>query len=270
MDEKTAPGQRSALLSAIPRDQVRWIVLGLLLGIATASWIVLWAWGSRAGSMMEGPSMGLGAIGFLTAWGVMMVAMMFPTAAPMVLVFARVQAGKRRQGQAFVATWVFVAGYLILWIAFGLPVYGLAVAIERAVDLAGIAATGLARAGGLLILLAGLYQLSPLKRACLTHCRSPLHFVLTHWRDGALGALAMGTRHGVYCLGCCWLLFLILLPIGFMNIAAMVLLTALIFAEKALPFSRPVRVAAAGLLAMWGTLVLFAPHLLPVTMGMEH
>ncbi|MCS7256544.1 MAG: DUF2182 domain-containing protein [Thermomicrobium sp.] len=249
---------------------MRWIVLGLLLGIATASWIVLWAWGSRAGSMMEGPSMGLGAIGFLTAWGVMMVAMMFPTAAPMVLMFARVQAGKRRQGQAFVATWVFVAGYLILWIAFGLPVYGLAVAIEHIVNEVGIATTSLARAGGLLILLAGLYQLSPLKRACLTHCRSPLHFVLTHWRDGALGALAMGTRHGVYCLGCCWLLFLILLPIGFMNIAAMVLLTALIFAEKALPFSRPVRVAAAGLLAMWGTLVLFAPHLLPVTMGMEH
>jgi predicted metal-binding membrane protein len=181
---------------------------------------------------MEGPSMGLGAFTFLTAWTAMMVAMMFPTAAPMILMFARVQAGKRQQGKAFVATWIFVAGYLVLWIAFGLPVYGLAVAIERVVDQAGIAATGLARAGGLLILLAGLYQLSPLKRACLAHCRSPLHFVLNQWRDGALGALVMGVRHGVYCLGCCWLLFLLLLPLGFMNIGAMLLLTALIFAEN--------------------------------------
>jgi len=178
MSKKEAPGQRSSVLTGIPLDFLRWIILGLLLGVATTSWILLWTWGSRTGSIMEGPSMGLGAFTFLTAWTAMMVAMMFPTAAPMILMFARVQAGKRQQGKAFVATWIFVAGYLVLWIAFGLPVYGLAVAIERVVDQAGIAATSLARAGGLLILLAGLYQLSPLKRACLAHCRSPLHFVL--------------------------------------------------------------------------------------------
>jgi len=268
MSKKEAPGQRSSVLTGIQLDFLRWIILGLLLGVATTSWILLWTWGSRTGSIMEGPSMGIGAFTFLTAWTVMMVAMMFPTAAPMILMFARVQAGKRQQGKALVATWILVAGYLVLWIAFGLAVYGLAVAIERVVDQAGIAATSLARAGGLLILLAGLYQLSPLKRACLAHCRSLLHFVLNQGLDGALGALVMGVRHGVYCLGCCWLLFLLLLPLGFMNIGVMLLLTALIFAEKALPFSRPVRIAAAGALATWGTLILFDPRFLPVTMGM--
>ncbi|MCX7623388.1 MAG: DUF2182 domain-containing protein [Thermomicrobium sp.] len=269
MDEKGFLGQRGAAsFLRITPDQVRWIILGLLLGVAAASWIVLWTWGSQAGSMMGDLTMGLGALGFLTAWGAMMVAMMFPTAAPMILMFARVQTARRQQGQAFIATWVFVAGYLVTWLATGIPVYSLAITSEQTIGQFGFTATTLARAGGILLVLAGLYQLSPLKRACLSHCRSPLHFVLTQWRDGALGALRMGIRHGVYCVGCCWLLFLILLPLGSMNITAMLLLTALIFAEKTLPFSRPVRIGAAAVLCAFGVLVVFDPRLLPVSMGM--
>jgi predicted metal-binding membrane protein len=93
-----------------------------------------------------------------------------------------------------------------------------------------------ARIGGAVLVAAGLYQLSPLKDLCLSQCRTPVGFIMTSWRDGILGALRMGLRHGAYCLGCCWLLFAILFPLGMMNIAAMAAVTALVFAEKTLPW----------------------------------
>lgn len=252
-----------------PLGYARWVILALLLGMAAVSWLALLAWGAHAGGTgMSGLTMGLGPALFLVAWLVMMVAMMFPTAAPMILMFARVRAGKQRRNQAVVSTWVFVAGYLTLWTAFGVPVYALAVVTERVVSQVGLSSLELARIGGVLIVLAGVYQLSPLKNACLAHCRSPLHFVLTQWRDGIAGALEMGAKHGMYCVGCCWLLFLILLPLGLMNVGLMVLITLLIFAEKSLPISRYARVAAAVALVGYGALVLLDPRVLPTAMGM--
>ena len=123
-----------------------------------------------------------------------------------------------------------------------------------------------ARIGGGLLLLAGVYQLSPLKRLCLTQCRTPMSFLLTSWREGYSGALEMGARHGTYCLGCCWLLFVILLPLGVMNVAAMGVATLVIFAEKALPHGDVLgKVAGVGL-AVFGIVVLFTPSLLPTTL----
>jgi predicted metal-binding membrane protein len=123
-----------------------------------------------------------------------------------------------------------------------------------------------ARVGGLAIALAGLYQLSPLKDVCLTKCRTPLSFIINSWRDGYVGAFRMGLAHGVYCLGCCWLLFVILFPLGMTNVAAMALITLLIFAEKSLPIGRTVgRVAAVALVA-YGLLVVVMPELLPTAM----
>jgi predicted metal-binding membrane protein len=116
----------------------------------------------------------------------------------------------------------------------------------------------------LLLAAAGLYQLTPLKRACLAQCRSPLAFVMTSWRDGAVGAVRMGLRHGLYCLGCCWFLFAILFPLGMMNIAVLAAITLLIFAEKSLPWGDRLTWVAAAVLAAYGVAVLIAPQILPM------
>ena len=122
------------------------------------------------------------------------------------------------------------------------------------------------RIGGAILVIAGLYQLSPLKNVCLSKCRTPLQFLLTSWHDGYAGAFRMGIEHGVFCLGCCWLLFVILFPLGLMNLAVMALVTALIFAEKALPIGRQIsRLSGVGLI-VYGVLVMFLPAALPMGM----
>jgi predicted metal-binding membrane protein len=254
------------------------VLLAILLGLATVAWAVL-IWQANRGGMAMGDPEGAMAMGepstldltagmsaglFLAMWVAMMAAMMFPTAAPMVLMFARVHAGKRRRGQSSVPTWVFTGAYLALWTAFGAVAYLLATAasgqLRQSVWLAGNAA----RIAAIAIVLAGIYQLTPLKRVCLRHCRSPLGFVNQHWREGRAGSFLMGLQHGLYCLGCCWLLFVLLFPIGVMNLVAMLLITALIFAEKALPAGeRTARIAAAALIG-YGALVLAVPAALPL------
>lgn len=213
------------------------------------------------------PTAGMEAPLFLAMWVAMMVAIMFPTAAPMILTFATVQRGKRERGQAFVPTWVFMGAYLLVWSVFGVVAYAAALGAEALAMNSMWLMENSGRIGGLLLVLAGLYQLSPLKTACLNKCRTPLSFIMTSWRDGKAGAFRMGLEHGWYCMGCCWLLFLILFPLGVMNIAAMVLLTALIFAEKALPVGLRVAQGAAVALVLYGALVMVMPELLPA-MGM--
>jgi predicted metal-binding membrane protein len=121
----------------------------------------------------------------------------------------------------------------------------------------------MARIGGGVLIAAGIYQLTPLKSICLSKCRSPLAFVLGSWRDGYGGAVRMGLEHGLYCIGCCWLFFLIIFPLGMMSIAVLAAITALIFAEKSLPYGRQVGTAAGVLLIAYGALVVFVPDALP-------
>jgi predicted metal-binding membrane protein len=239
------------------------LLLASLLGLAAAAWALLVWRAGNTGAMGMGPTMGLGAPVFLAIWVVMMVAMMFPTATPMILTFARVQAGKRQRGEVFVPTWSVVAAYLVVWIAFGALAFVVAVGAERLGDQVPWVMDNAARISGVVLVVAGLYQLSPLKRVCLTKCRSPLSFILSSWRDGRGGAFRMGLEHGMYCLGCCWLLFVILFPLGVMNVAAMAVITLLIFAEKSLPGGRRVAQVAAGALVVYGALVVFLPQLLP-------
>ena len=199
------------------------VILGLLLALAAAAWALL-AWqgaGSDMDMAMASPTMGMRAPLFLAIWVVMMVAMMFPTAAPMILTFHKVQASKRQRGEAFVATWVFVAAYMLVWTLSGVAAYAGALAAEAVAARAALSPATAARIGGAVLVAAGLYQLTPLKDLCLSKCRTPISFIMTSWRDGAAGALRMGLLHGAYCLGCCWLLFVILFPLGIMNIAAM-------------------------------------------------
>jgi predicted metal-binding membrane protein len=206
------------------------------MGVATGG---VPADGSMAGMVMAGMPAGgwsfAAAASFLVIWTVMMAAMMLPAAAPMIAIFAAAQA--RRHRDVAVPTWIFVAGYLLVWAVAGVLVYLL---VQIGGDLASrVAAAERARWGplalGTTLLAAGAYQLTPLKRVCLRHCRSPFAFVAQHWQDGRLGALRMGLRHGGYCLGCCWALFAVLVATGVMSLAWMLLLTLVVFAEKVLP-----------------------------------
>jgi predicted metal-binding membrane protein len=243
----------------------RSVILGLLLALAAVAWAVL-VW-QQPGSNMDmttasvtiGPRVPL----FLVIWVIMMVAMMLPTALPMILTFHRVQAANRQPRDAFASTWVFVAAYLVLWAFAGLAAYvGMKAAGADIVRVALPPAIA-AQLGGAIIVVAGIYQLTPLKDVCLSKCREPIDFIVTSWRGGATSALEIGLLYGAYCLGCCWLLFVILFPLGIMNVGAMAVVTLIIFAERTLPWPRLAPYATAGALVLYGALVITSPQLLP-------
>jgi predicted metal-binding membrane protein len=251
-------------VQANPLSAQRNLILGLLLALAAAAWAVLvWQSADADMDMTASSTMGLSALLFLAIWVIMMVAMMFPTAAPMILTFHKVQAGKRERGDAFVSTWVFVAAYVLVWTLAGVAAYAGALTAEAVAVRRALSSTTAARIGGAVIILAGIYQLTPLKDLCLSKCRTPITFIMTSWRDGALGALRMGFLHGAYCLGCCWLLFVILFPLGIMNIAAMAVITIIVFAEKTLPWGRLAPRATAAALVAYGAVVIATPQVLP-------
>lgn len=205
--------------------------------------------GSMSADGMEGMAMGgMSAAGwsvgaalvFVGVWTVMMAAMMLPAAAPMILTFAAVQA--RRGHVAAVPTWIFIAGYLLVWSAAGVVVYGL---VQVGADTPGYFGSVDRAVWGPLVLGvtlvgAGLYQFTPLKRVCLRHCRSPMAFVALHWSDGLVGAVRMGIWHGAYCFGCCWALFAIMVVVGIMSLGWMLVLTLVVFAEKVFPHGQRV------------------------------
>lgn len=248
--------------TAYPLPRERTAILATLLALTAACWAIL-AWQRASGGSAMGLRMGMSAPLFLGIWVAMMVAMMFPSAAPMILMFARIQKGKAARGDAHVPTWIFTTAYLAVWAAFGVLAYVGALGAERLADHSMRLMDAAPRIGGSVLVAAGLYQLTPLKSACLSKCRTPMQFVLASWRDGYGGAWRMGIEHGVYCLGCCWMLFVILFPLGVMNVGAMAVLTLLIFAEKTSPLSRAAVLAAAIALIVYGAAVIATPDLLP-------
>ena len=204
-----------------------------------------------------------GLVIFVAVWSVMMSAMMLPAAAPMIFLFASAQA-KRRKNVA-VPTLIFAAGYLLVWAGVGALVY---VLVQIASDVVTrFAPTERADwaplALGTTVVAAGLYQFTPIKRVCLAHCRSPFAFVAQYWREGQVGALTMGFRHGAYCLGCCWALFAIMVAVGVMSLAWMLLLTLVVFAEKVLPQGRRASAAIGVALAALGIIVAFGATPMP-------
>ena len=232
-----------------------------LLGAALVAWIVTI---HRMQGMDAGPGTDLGGLGwYLGVWITMMAAMMLPAAAPMVLAFSRVSRERARRGNAHVPTFVFVAGYLIVWASFGIAAYAV-FRVVTALDPGFLAweSAGPWIAGGA-IAAAGIYQLTPLKRVCLRHCRTPLHFVFHGWRDGWLGALRMGAVHGAYCVGCCWGLMVILFSLGVMSVLWMVVVATIVFAEKVTPAgARLSRALAVGFIAV-GLWMAVAPGSVP-------
>jgi predicted metal-binding membrane protein len=244
-------------------DRAQLGLLGALLALAVLGWLVT---DNRMGGMDSAPGMALGSIGFyVTVWVVMMAAMMFPSVAPTVLMYDRLREGHRARGKgaAADATALFVVGYLVVWTAAGLAAYAL-FELGRAIDPAFLAWDEAGRyiTGGVIVA-AAIYQMTPLKQACLVKCRSPMMFLAERWRHGRAGALELGTRHGAWCLGCCWALMAALFAVGVMSLGWMALIAAFIAGEKLLPWPVAARRTVAILLLVLGLGIAFVPAEVP-------
>jgi predicted metal-binding membrane protein len=201
---------------------------------------------------------------FVSAWAVMMAAMMLPSATPMIALYGAVHRGSGASGQAGVPTALFALTYLVAWAAVGVPVYLLGLAAGALFGMDGVApGYGVA----LVLLAAGVFQLTPLKTVCLRACRSPLGFLMGHWQPGTAGTLRLGLAHALYCVGCCWALMAVLVAAGAMGLAWVVLIALAVFAEKLVPRGElTARVLGLALIAV-GVLVLIRPGLAAALRG---
>lgn len=192
-------------------------------------------------------------------WAIMMIAMMLPSALPMILTFAAVSRNRQRLGRAYASMSIFLAGYVAIWCAFSaIAALGQWWLHRHALLSSSMAANRAWFAGGLL-LAAAIFQFTPLKRACLTHCRGPLEFIMTRWREGNRGAFQMGLEHGAFCTGCCWALMALLFVAGVMNILWIAALTLLVGLEKMLPAQSRVSAISGIALAASGFCLLAQP-----------
>ena len=169
-------------------------------------------------------------------WWTMMIGMMVPSAAPMILLYGNVQRRQLAAESPTLRVALFAAGYVAIWGAFSVLAAGAQIALTRLELLAPVDLTVKEWLGALLVALAGIYQLTPLKDACLRRCRSPAEFLSSHWRRGNAGAFRMGVDHGVYCLGCCWLLMGLLFVVGVMNLVWVAVIAAFVLLEKLAPY----------------------------------
>lgn len=244
---------------APPADRLSRV--GVVSGIVAAT-VLGWAWIVPMARDMYGPMTGASAwmmrstwdaqhlLLLWLMWAVMMAAMMLPSAVPLLLLYDGVLRRRRASGRAAVHVYAMGAGYLLAWVMFSLGATVLQRVLSRMLILNPMMEMPNRTAVGATLLLAGAYQLTPWKAACLSQCRSPLSFVMQRWREGVSGASRMGMEHGAYCLGCCWALMLLLFAGGVMNLAVIVGLTAIVLIEKVTPLgARVSRVLGALMLA---------------------
>jgi predicted metal-binding membrane protein len=190
---------------------------------------------SMAWMLMPGQTPVQAAVMFLVMWQVMMIAMMLPSAMPMALLYRGLAAGRRRRGETAAPIGVLLGGYFAAWLAFGVVAYAIGMWLSNAAMRFEVVSQWVPAATGGAIALAGIYQVTPWKRICLSHCRSPLSFFAACWRPGWWGTFRLGAHHGRYCAACCWALMLIQLAIGVMNLAAMAAIAVIIALEKLSP-----------------------------------
>jgi predicted metal-binding membrane protein len=186
------------------------------------------------GMAVDRPWTGVDGLLTFAMWSVMMVGMMTGSAAPMLLFFAGAQA-KRQAPAGSLRILLFGLGYLTIWTGFSAIATFTQWALQQASLLSDTIAASKPGVAAAIVIIAGVYQLTPFKGACLSQCRSPLGFLMTHWRDGANGAFRMGARHGLFCLGCCWALMIVLFAVGVMNLVWVAALTVLVLIEKLTP-----------------------------------
>jgi predicted metal-binding membrane protein len=270
----------ASLEAVISRDRV--VVITALLAVIGLSWAYLLTGAGMgmsavemttrsqlgmAHGMSEGGMAGMAmmtpavwtpshAVLMLFMWWVMMVAMMLPSAAPMILLFAAVNRKQRDTGRPYVATGIFVIGYLAAWAAFSLVALSLQWGFQRTGVLSPMLVAANALFGSFLLLAAGAYQLTPIKHACLRYCRSPLTFLGSHWRRGAWGALRMGLAQGAFCVGCCWFLMGLMFFGGVMNLYWVAGLALFVLFEKTVPVGHWLGYATGVALLVWGTRML--------------
>ena len=252
-----------SLDSILKRDRA--IVLAGLVGMTLLGWAYMvfetssmYHTGvcSCAGMKMSGPDTAPWSAATLPPlflmWVEMMIAMMIPSAAPMILTFAMVNRKRREQARPYVPAGVFLLGYITAWTAFSAAAALVQWILHAKALLSQMMVSTSPLAGGALLVFAGVFQWTPLKNTCLRHCRSPLTFLMTEWREGVRGALLMGLKHGAYCTGCCWLLMALLFVAGVMNLWWIAVIAAFVLLEKLAPRGLLVGKVAGGLLVVWG------------------
>jgi predicted metal-binding membrane protein len=228
----------TSLERVLRRDRA---IIALVLAALTAvSWAQMVADGAGVGPDRLMPCCGARFGVTFSMWVVMMAGMMIPSVAPMVITHASIMRRRVAQGAPFVSSGLFLAGYLVAWTLFSAGAALLQWGLYRAHLLDGHSLTIGPWAGALVLVVAAGFQLSPAKDACLSQCRAPLGYFLTEWREGHVGAVMMGLRHGVFCIGCCWLLMAVLFAAGIMNLLWGAAITLFVVAEKVLPWPRGV------------------------------
>jgi predicted metal-binding membrane protein len=220
----------------------RAILGGLLIGLALAAWLTLWWWEGSPYAPYMGHAGGVGPVPleaalFVVGWILMIVAMMLPSSVPLVMTFAALVGRRRRPGRLVA---LLLLGYLVVWGAFGLAAWIADRGVHAAVDAVPLLAEHPQLIIGTTLLVAGLWQFSPLRERCLEACRSPLGFVINRWRGTSerRESFAMGVAHGAFCVGCCWSLMLVMFGVGLGSLPAMLLLGSLTAIEKNLPWGR--------------------------------
>jgi predicted metal-binding membrane protein len=246
MPRSAGEARSRSTVAAVPRRD-RALALGCILLVAGLAWAYLVyldhrmssstasaAAMAQMGMVMDAPWRAADVLFTFMMWAVMMVGMMSVPAAPVLLLFADMQARRGERGFS-TALLLFGLGYLTVWLGFSAS----AALAQWALHEAALLSSGMVASsrvlGGAILIGAGVYQLTPAKSACLQHCQSPLGFLMSHWRDGLRGAFRMGLRHGIYCVGCCWALMGVLFAVGIMNLAWVGILTAFILLEKVVP-----------------------------------
>ena len=249
-------GGSAGLAPAFAAVRTRVGLVLLLFAIAAAAW---WWMADLMRGMDDGPWTALGTLAwFVGVWVVMMAAMMFPSLTPTIALYSRMT-----KSRSAVAPIAFISGYLLAWASVGVLAFS-------AAALGGTFAGDFlvwSRAGrwiaGTTLVVAAIYELTPLKDVCLSKCRSPLGFLLGAWREGPVGGLKMGLRHGAWCIGCCWALMASLFALGVMSLAWMALIAGLIAFEKLIPSRRAATYGTAGVLLVLGVLLILAPDAIP-------
>lgn len=237
-----SPSPAPSFPSLPKRDRIT--ILSALVGVIVLAWAyVLYLWAKMPmmnadapGAIMQlYPWTPVDFVFVYLMWAVMMVGMMLPGAVPMTLLYAGMVRKAERQGSPMAPTGAFVAGYLALWSVFSVGATVVQWGLHAAAMLSPMMVAKSHVVGAGILFVAGLYQLTPWKAACLDHCRTPANFIAEHWRPGISGAFRLGLHHGVFCLGCCWAMMGLLFVGGVMNVLWIVAITVFVFLEKVLP-----------------------------------
>ncbi len=249
-------------IEAILRRDRKVVTVSLVLVVALA-WLYLWH-DARAMSNMDMADMqhavGAGTVALTFGmWTVMMVGMMLPSAAPTILLYGALVRKSGERGTVLPAVWIFTSGYLVAWTSFSLAAALLQLALEQTALMTPMMVSASRGLSAAILIAAGIYQWLPVKEICLRKCRNPIEFFATRWRAGADGAFRMGVEHGMYCVGCCWMLMLLLFVAGVMNLVWVALIAGFVFVEKLLPAEKFTSRFASAALILSGLVLLIKP-----------